>query len=148
MSDEVDYEVVCSAGDLGDPPALKSKLVVLPEWRRKNGKATAFYQHELNTGEHDDFELSDKVFDKLGNITRYKRTGRDFRWLARTTRDGNGNRIWHTDEECEAALKPLGKSITNKMVAAANEVNYGDPATGSADDAVSDAEKNSETNPS
>jgi hypothetical protein len=47
-----------------------------------------------------------------------------------------------TAEACEKRLKPLGKSITNKMVTAANKVNYGDAE--SPDEAVADAEGNSE----
>jgi len=139
---EVDYEIVSSDSELGDAPELKTELVVLSEWPNRNGKATAFVMHEMNTGEHDEFDLSDKVFDKGGNLIRFKRGGRDYEYLARCTRDGDGQRIWQNAEACEKRLKLLGKSITNKMVTAANKVNYGDAT--SADEAEGDAEGKSE----
>lgn len=139
---EVDYEIVSSDSELGDAPELRKELVILPEWPNKRGKATAFYQYELTTGEHDELDLSDKVFDKSGNIVRIKRGNFPYEYLSRTTRDGDGQRVWQTAEACEKRLKPLGKYITNKMIAAANKANYGDAVT--ADEAESDAEGKSE----
>lgn len=139
---EVDYEIASCDSELGDAPELKKELLVLPEWLNKRGKATAFVMHEMNTGEHDEFGLSDKVFDKAGQIIRFKRGGRDYDYLARCTRDSDGQRIWATAEACEKRLRPLGKSITNKMVAVANKVNYGD--TANADEAETSAEGKSE----
>lgn len=142
---EVKYRIISNDSELNNAPvpALKTELTVLEEWLLDDGDAIAFVMHELTTGEHDEFDLSDKVFDKAGQIIRFKTGGKNYRWLARTTRDGDGNRVWPTDEACEARLKPLGKSLTNKMVTAANKVNYGDDAE-SADEAEVDAEGKSE----
>lgn len=139
---EVEYEIVSSDSELGDAPELGKKLLVIPKWRRKDGRATAFVMHELNTGEHDDYDLSDRVFDEFGNVTRIKRGGKQYEWLARTTRDGDGNRVWQSAEACEKRLKPMGKSITNAMVAAADKINYGDASSPA--EATSSAEGNSE----
>ena len=139
------YRIVSSDGELdaAPRPALKQELLVLEEWDLGGGECAAFVMHELSTGEHDDFDLSDKVFDKSGNLVRIKRGSRNYEWLARTTRDGDGQRVWQTAQACEDRLKPLGKSITNKMVAAANKVNYGDDAS-SPGEAVEDAEGKSD----
>ena len=51
---EVDYEIPSSASEFGALPELRQELVILPEWKTRNGKATAVYQCELNTGEHDE----------------------------------------------------------------------------------------------
>jgi hypothetical protein len=139
---EIDYEIVSLDSELGDGPELRKELVVLETWLRKNGKVTAFWEAELTTGEHDDLDLSSQVFDKAGNIVRIKRGGYTYEYLSRTTRDGDNQRVWASAEECEKRLKPLGKYITNKMVAAANKANYGDAIN--ADDAESDAEGKSE----
>ena len=146
---EVKYRIVSSDAELdkATTPTLKKELVILDEWQIKadDGEmyAVAYVMCELSTGEHDEFDRSDKVFDKFGQVTRLKVGSKQYEWLARTTRDGDGQRVWHTAEAAEKRLKPLGKSITNKMVTAANKVNYGDDAE-SADEAVASAEKNSE----
>lgn len=140
---EVEYEIASSPSDLGPAPELGKKLIVLPEWRKPNGKANAFVAHELSTGEHDEFDRSDKVYDKFGQVTRLKVGSKQYEWLARTMRDGDGQRIWHSAESCEETLKPVGKLITNKMVAAANQINYGDDAS-TPDEAAEDAEGKSD----
>lgn len=142
---EPKYRIVCNDSDLesAPKPALKKQLLVLEDWDLGNGECAAFVMHELNTGEHDEFELSDKVFDKTGNLIRIKRGNRQYEWLARTTRDGDGQRVWQNVDECEKRLKPLGKSITNQMVTAANKVNYGDDVS-TPDEAVEDAEGKSD----
>jgi hypothetical protein len=129
--------------DKAKAPDLKQEPVILEEWLLEDGYCVGFVMCELPTGEHDDFELSDRVFDKFGNVVRIKRGTKQYEFLARTARDGDGQRVWATAEACEKRLKPLGKSITNKMVAAANKANYGDDNT-SPDEAVADAEGNSE----
>lgn len=142
MAAEVDYEITGADSELGEAPELETKVVVFPKWLNKRKKATAFVMHELTHGEHETFELSDRVWDKLGNAIRFKVGGKDYRWLQATTRDGDGNHVWATAEACEKRLKPLGRSITNKMIAAANKVNYGDAI--SAEEAESSAEGKSE----
>lgn len=138
------YRIISTDSELDKAikPALKSELVVLDEWLMDDGYAVAVYEHELTTGEHDELDLSDKVFDKANNIVRFKRGWHTWEYLSRTTRDGDGQRVWASAKECKDRLESLGKSITNKLVAAANKVNYGD--TTSADEAESDAEGKSE----
>lgn len=143
---DIDYEIPSSAGDFGPPPPLRQELVIVPEWKTRNGKATAVYQFELNTGEHGEFTVSDRVFDQAGNVTRIKQISPDVRFLAYTTRTGDGLRYWSTIEAAEAVLKPLGKSITNRLVTVANKVNYGDDAS-SVEEAAASAEGNSEETP-
>ena len=146
---EVKYRIVSSDSELdkATAPALRKELVILDEWQIKadDGEmyAVAYVMHELPTGEHDEFDRSDKVFDKFNQVVRLKPPGdKQYEWLARTTRDGDGQRVWHNAEDCKKRLKPLGKSITNRMVMAANKANYRDGE--SADEAVASAEGNSE----
>lgn len=137
------YRIISSDSELdkAEAPELKEELVVLDEWLIE-GEAVAFYEHEMSHGEHEDFELSDKVFDKQGNFLRIKRGGRAYEYLSRCTRDGDGQRVWASAEACEKRIKPLGKSVTSKMVAAADKANYG--GNSSAEEAESDAEGKSE----
>ena len=98
------------------PPKLRREKIVLPEWLNPRGKANAFLLWELSTGEHGEFDASDKVFDEHGQVVRLIPIGWDVRFLAYTVRDGSGNRIWPTIEQAQPKLKPAAKSITNKMV--------------------------------
>lgn len=136
---EVKCTLVSSAGDLGAPPELKAERLDLPEWLRKDGAGTAFMMCELTTGEHDTFDLSDKVFDKFGQVVRLERGLKQYEFLSQCTRDGDRQRIWQSGADCKTALEAVGKNITNKMVTAANKVNYGDDAA-SADEAEASAE--------
>jgi hypothetical protein len=130
--------------DKAKAPELKQEPVILEEWLLDDGYCVGFVMQELSTGEHDDFDRSDKVYDGFNQVIRLKPPGtRQYEWLARTTRDGDGQRVWVNAEDCRKRLEPLGKSITNKMVTAANKVNYGDDNT-NPDEAVADAEGNSE----
>lgn len=144
MSD-VKYRIISSDAELDSAPApeLNKELVVLEDWLLEDGSCVAYVMHELSTGEHDDFDRSDKVYDKFGQVVRLKVGSKQYEFLARCTRDGDGQRVWQNAEACEKRLKPLGKSITNKMVTAANKANYGDDNT-TPDEAVADAEGNSE----
>jgi hypothetical protein len=142
---EVRYRIVSSDAELdkATAPALRKELVILETWLLEDGSAVAYVMHELPTGEHDEFDRSDKVFDKFGQVIRLKPPGdKNYEFLARTTRDGDGLRVWHNAEDCKKRLKPLGKYITNKMVTAANKANYGDSE--SPDGAMASAEGNSE----
>lgn len=138
---EVKYRIISSDSELASAkaPELREELVILEGWLLSDGSAVALYEHELSTGDHDAFDMSDKVFDKFGQVIRLTRGLKQYEFLARTTRDGDGQRIWQSAEECKARLEPLGKSVTNKLVTAANKVNYNDDAE-SADEAVEDAE--------
>lgn len=147
---EVKYRIISTDSELdkATTPELRKELVILETWLIKDDDgaeyAVAYVMHELPTGEHDDYDRSDKVFDKFNQVVRLKPPGdKQYEWLARTTRDSDGQRVWHNAEDCKKRLKPLGKYITNKMVAAANKANYGDDAD-TADEAVASAEKNSE----
>ncbi len=145
---EVKYRVISHDHELdkATAPELRKELVILDTWLIKGDDgqeyAVAYVMHELPTGEHDEFDRSDKVYDKFGQVIRLKVGSRHYEWLARTTRDGDGQRVWHNAEECRKRLEPLGKYITNKMVTAANKANYGDGNT-TPDEAVADAEGNS-----
>lgn len=144
------YKVISNLSELSSavvaPP--NRELVVLPEVQvpdpQKSGKTVpaAVWEYELDTGEHGDFDISDKVFDEAGNITQIKRGGRDVAFLAFTTRDGDGVRIFQTIEQAEATLKRWGKRATGRMLLAAQKANYGD-GNSSADEAQASAEKNS-----
>lgn len=136
---EVECEFVSSASELGDPPELNGEPLALPEWPKRNGKGAKFLMCELTTGEHDRFDLSDKVFDKFGNIIRIERGLKQYEFLALCTRDGDRQRIWQSAEACKATLEAVGKGITNKMLVAANKVNYGDDSS-SAEEAEASAE--------
>lgn len=141
---DVDYEVVGSAAQAGKPPELRSELVILPEWLNPRGKANAFWQWELSHGDHAEFERSDKVYDEAGRVIRFTSVSYAVRFLAYTTRDGDGNRIWPTIDQAEKALAGVGNSIINKMVGVANEMNYGDPKAKDAAEAAESAEGKSE----
>jgi len=142
---EVKYRIISTDAELDNapPPDLNKELVILEDWLLEDGSCVAYVMHELSTGEHDDFDRSDKVYDKFGQVVRLKVGSKQYEFLARCTRDGDGQRVWQNAEACEKRLKPLGKSITNKMVTAANKANYGDDNT-TPDEAVADAEGNSE----
>lgn len=141
---EVDYVIVSRAGQAGPPPKLRRELIVLPEWRNPEGKANAFLEWELGTVEHGKFELSDRVFDEAGRVIRFTHISREIRMLAFTTRDGDGHRVWPTIEAAEAELELAGNSITNKLIALAQKMNYGDPNVSTVDDALKSAEGKSE----
>lgn len=131
--------------DKATAPELNKVPVILEDWLLDDGYCVGFVMHELPTGEHDEFDQSDKVYDKFNQVIRLKPPGyRQYEFLARTTRDGDGQRVWNNAEDCKKRLEPLGKSITNKMVQAANKANYGDDNNSSPDEAVADAEGNSE----
>lgn len=145
---EPKYRIPSSVGELPDPPSMRRELVVLPELtvtdpKTKEVFATALYEYELNTGEHSEYMISDRVFDEKGQVIRLIPDGRDVRFLARTTRLAGGHRVWATTEAAQATLNRWGHSITNKLLLAANRVNYGETAS-SEDEAVASAEGNSE----
>lgn len=141
---EVDYEIVSNAGQTGAPPKLRNELIVFPEWLNPRKKANAFLLWELSTDEHSEFERSDKVYDEFGQVVKIKDISYAVRWLAYTVRDGDGNRVYPTLDAAQAALGGVPKSITNRMIALANEQNYGDPNIKSKDEASEDAEGKSE----
>lgn len=148
MSD-VKYRVISSVNEIESVSELRRELVILPEVRVKNpdGKGTvaaAFWQYELDTGEHGEYDISDREFDENGNVVKIKRGGRDVAFLAFTTRDGDGQRVFHTIAAAEATLKRWGKSVTNRMLIAAQKANYGDGDVTNADEAEKRAEGNSE----
>lgn len=135
--------IVSSITQFPEPPPLRRELVLLSELPKDSeGNTLAVYEYELNTGEHGEFDISDRIFDEFGQVVRVKRGGRDVRFLAYCTRDGDGNRVFHTLEQAEATLNRWGKSITNRMLQAANKANYGDAS--SVDEASASAEGNSE----
>lgn len=135
--------IIKSASQFPDPPKLREEEVPLPELGLVDGEEIGVVQAELNTGDHNEYLLSDKVFDEFGQITRVKNSpGRNVRLLAYTTQDGAGNRLFQTVEQAEQTLNRWGQSIINKLMLAANRVNYEDAP--SAEAATKSAEGKSE----
>lgn len=143
MTEIVDYEIATANTDLGPPPKLRRKLVVLPEWPNPRGKANAFYECELSTGEHSRVLASHREYDEHGQIVKVLNTGGDVRLLQATTRDGSWNKVWPTVEKAHEVLDGVGRSVTNKLIEAANWANY--DGADNPDEASKSAEGNSET---
>ena len=140
MSDEeLDFDLVTSARQMAPPPALRKKKVNLAELRQ------GFLVWELTAGGWEEFRESGRVYDADGVVKTYKLDGEDFRWLAFTMRDPNGNRLWPDPKTAEEQLKLYGRAIISQLVAAANEVNSANVASaeGNSDETQSDSSPSS-----
>jgi hypothetical protein len=124
--DDVDFEILTNANQLAPPPPLRVEEVVLPGVKLKNGKAAKVFCHELTALEYDEFQDTGRVYDKTGALVSANIRNEDLRFLAFTVRDHHGNRIWHTVEACKAQLGQYGKSVTSRLMVAANKANFGD----------------------
>jgi hypothetical protein len=138
VDDDVDFEIVTSARQLGPPPALRRELVVLPEIRTTSGKATALYEYELSAKDFSAYQETSRVY-VAGEFRSVTFKDEEIRFLAFTTRDENGNRLWHSTDAAIAQLGMYGRTSLQKLVAAANRVNSA---------SVSSAEGNSGETPS
>lgn len=143
------YKVISSGSQLSKAKKTKPprKLVVVPEVLILDEEAgeevpVAVYEYGMNFKEHGQFLLSDRELDDRGQVLRYMPEGRDVRFLRRTTRSANGHPLWNTDAEAAAELEEWGYVAANRLLVAANEVNYGDAAT--PEGAAASAEGNSE----
>lgn len=125
--DELEFELIMSARQLAPPPPLRNQLVEVPEWPTTSGKAAKFLVWELTASDYADFFESGWTY-KDGARQRYDNAGEDARFLAHVLRDKNGNRLWHKTEDAKAILDRLGKGITNRLLAAAMELNSGKEA--------------------
>lgn len=142
--EDLDYEVITAGSQLGEPAPLRKEFVRTRE-RKRNGKGAAVWMHEVTADDHELWRLSDRTLDEFGNVVKVKQTGSDARWVGMCARDKSGqNRVWATFEEAERELGRRGRYFLNQLVAAANRVNFGDDKTKTLDEAVADAEGNSE----
>lgn len=126
-SEDVEFEFISSARQLGPPPKLRTKLVDVPDWVTPKGKGARFLVSEVTQGDYVDYVESGRTYE--GNVARYSAADDDVRLLAFTVRDKNGNRIWPTIEAAKAQLNPVGKSCLNLLLNAANEINTPKPAS-------------------
>ena len=142
MSDaeDLDFELITSARQLAPAPALRQEAVTLEDWPTTSGKKPRLLEWELSAGEHADFVESGRVY-KGGVFQRYENRGEDIRFLAYTTRDQHGNRIWPTIEAAKATLEPLGRGTLLLLINAANRVNNEKPASaeGNSEETQSDS---------
>lgn len=142
--DDIDFELITNASQLAPPPPLAKERVVMPDWRTTSGKAAAFYEWELTALDYTNFQEGMRTWEngvRGGRVTAVDVTHQDFHFLAATTRDANGNRIWHDAKAAIAQLGQFGQASIDKLLAAAQRVNRGNVAP-------ADAEGNSEPTPS
>lgn len=144
MSDETapaveddDVELISSARQLGDAPELDFEPVIVPSWKTRSSKKAKFLVWELGGDDFAEFMEEGRIY-KDGVIVGYDKKNEDMRFLSWTIRDAHNNRIWPTFEAAKLQLSPLGKAKQNLLIAAANRMNSGDPAS---------AEGNSEKTP-
>lgn len=122
----VNYEVLTSASQFGELPELRKKLVVLKGSTGQRGKKPiAIWIGELSAAAWNEFDASDVVLDKVGNIIERKPVGRSLRFIGACAQDPDGHRIWKTFAEAEEFLGRLGQSTINTLLDACNEMNYG-----------------------
>lgn len=139
------YRVVTNPSQMAEPRKFRTELCICLNDLREDGAASAFWVREMDAGEHNTFELSDKIFDKNNQITGYKLGGGDFRFLKHCLWDSKegGQPLFATYEAAEAFLKPRGRSFVNQLVVVANKVNYGTGPLRSIEQVIADAEGNS-----
>lgn len=127
-----DFELVTSARQVKKPPKLRKERVPLPELQQ------AFLVWEQSQGDYSDFQDTTRIYEN-GFLKGVNLKDEDLKYLAYCLRDPDNNRLWPNVDEAVAQLRPYGKSIINKLLAAANKVNAANSAS---------AEKNSEVTPS
>jgi hypothetical protein len=127
-----DFELITSSRLLGSAPPLRKEGVTLKEWPTTSGKAARFLEWELTAAEYAEFLEEGRVY-RDGILKRYDTKDEDFRFLSRTTRDPNNNRIWTSFEAAKLQLGSIGKSSVNMLLAAANRVNSARGAEGNSE---------------
>lgn len=123
VAEELDFELVTSARQLGPPPALRKEPVTVADWKTTSGKAARFLVWELTAADYSDFVESGRSYNPDGSLKRYDNSTEDVRFLAATLRDQHGNRLWSKTEDAKAQLGKLGKGSINLLMAAANRMN-------------------------
>lgn len=124
MSDaeDLDFELITSARMLADPPPLRNKTVTVQSWKTRSGKAARFMVWEMSASEFSEFVESGWTYkDRVR--TFYDNADEDFRLLAYTVRDPQGNRLWNKVEDAKVQLRGVGRSDLQLLLNAANEVN-------------------------
>lgn len=120
--DELDFELVTNARELGPPPTLRKERVIVPDWPTQSGKPAAFLVWELTALDYADFSDSGWTYKDRQRV-RYNSKHEDIRFLAHTLRDSGGNRLWEDIEDAKRALGRVGKGSINLLLAAANRMN-------------------------
>jgi hypothetical protein len=135
--DDLDFEIVTNASQMAPPLPLRRERVILRNVHTTAKKLAAIWQYELNALDHNLFQETGRVYVN-GDLQGVTMKNNILRFLAFTSRDPNGNRLWQTVEEAIAQLGKYGKTDIDLLLDAANRVNSPNPAS---------AEKNSESDP-
>ena len=123
VDEDVEFELITSARQVGAPPALRTKEVILKEWPTTSGKAAKFIMSEVTASDYDALIRAAWLYNPDGSRKRYVAEDQDIRLIAWTAVDQHGNRLWPTIEAARAQLRPLGKATLDVLLNAANEVN-------------------------
>ena len=120
--DDVDFEIVTTASQLGPPPALRRERVVLVDWKTVSGRAAAFYVYEMSALQYGEYQECLRIY-KDGELSSIDLRNDELKFLAFTIRDPNGNRLWPTTSAAVAQLGSYGKADINLLLAASNRMN-------------------------
>lgn len=120
-AEDLDFEIILSARQLGAPPERRHVPVTLRDWPTVSGKAARFLVWELTASAFADFQETGRTY-KDGSY-RYELKDEDFRLLAYTVCDPQGNRLWNTTGEAISQLGRIGRASLSQLLNAANEVN-------------------------
>jgi hypothetical protein len=124
VDEDLEFELITSARQLGTPPALRTTQVTLKEWKTANSKKAArFTVTELTASDYDALVRAAWTYNPDGSRKRYVAEDSDIRLVAWTVVDPHGNRLWPTVDAAKAQLRPLGKASLDVLLNAANEVN-------------------------
>ena len=123
-NEELEFELITSARQLGTPPALRTKEVIIRDWKTATSKkASKFIVSEVTASDYDALVRAAWTFNPDGSRKHYQAEDSDIRLVAWTVVDPHGNRLWSTIEAAKAQLRPLGKATLDILLNAANEVN-------------------------
>jgi hypothetical protein len=124
VDEELEFELITSARQLGAPPALRTKEVIVREWKTATSKKAAkFIVSEVTASDYDALVRAAWTYNSDGSRKRYLADDADIRLVAWTVVDQHGNRLWSTVEAAKSQLRPLGKGTLDILLNAANEVN-------------------------
>jgi hypothetical protein len=123
VDEDLEFELITSARQLGPPPALRKKAVTVKDWPTTSGKPARFMVSEVTASDYDALVRAAWTYNPDGSRKRYLAEDSDIRLVAWTVVDPHGNRLWSTVEAAKAQLRPLGKATLDILLNAANEVN-------------------------